>query len=111
MRCGKAIQILVLAAGLGLASGCTSFKTAWEQAATHPAAPDKVLGRWEGNWRSDVNGHNGSLRCVVTQHQDGSYQARFRAIYRKVIGFGYTVKLHGVETNGVFKFDGEANLG
>ena len=102
---------LVLLTGLLLAGGCTTFGHAWAKAAKQPVPADSLLGRWEGTWLSDANGHNGSLRCVVTQRNDGSYRARFHAIYKKVIGFGYTVPIKVAETNGVLRFSGEANLG
>jgi hypothetical protein len=99
-------------AGLLLACGCTTFNHEWVKAEAQPTPGTGVLGRWEGSWSSEVNGHNGNLRCVVTpKHDATSYRARFHAIYRKVIGFGYTVPLHVNETNGVFEFRGDANLG
>lgn len=94
-----------------LTGGCASFSHAWARAAEQPVPPHSLLGCWEGTWLSDANGHNGSLRCVVTQRKEGTYQARFHAIYRKVLGFGYTVPLEVSETNGAFQFSGQANLG
>jgi hypothetical protein len=101
---------VVLLAGLLLAGGCT-FDHAWAKAAEQPIPTTSLLGCWEGTWLSDANGHNGNLRCVVTQKNNVTYKARFHAIYQKVIGFGYTVTLTVAETNGVFRFSGEANLG
>jgi hypothetical protein len=69
-------------------------------------------GRWEGTWRSESNGHSGALRCVLTQKQDGTFAARFHAIYRKFLRFGYTVPLNvAPDSSGVFRFNGDANLG
>jgi L,D-peptidoglycan transpeptidase YkuD (ErfK/YbiS/YcfS/YnhG family) len=101
--------VVLLAAWL--AGGCTSFDHDWEKAGHQPAPPGGLQGRWDGTWLSDANGHDGRLRCIVTQKDDGSYRARFHAIYRKVIGFGYTVPLKVEETNATFHFTGEANLG
>ena len=101
----------LLVSGLLLAGGCTTFSHAWTRAARQAVPADSLLGCWEGTWLSDANGHNGSLRCVVTQKKDGTYNARFRAIYKKVLGFGYSVPLEATETNGVFQFSGQANLG
>jgi hypothetical protein len=100
----------LLLAGL-LAGGCTTFNHAWTEAAKESFATNSLLGCWEGTWLSDANGHNGNLRCVVTLKNDGTYKARFHAIYKKVLGFGYTVTLKAAETNGVFQFSGEADLG
>jgi hypothetical protein len=103
--------LLLLLSILSLGSGCTTFDKAWAQAAHEPLTSNNLLGRWHGTWLSDANGHNGTLRCVVTQKADGTLSARFRAVYRKVIGFGYTVPLQATESNGAFRFTGEANLG
>jgi hypothetical protein len=104
------VSLSILAA-LFLAGGCMTFEHDWAKAAKLSVPPNTLLGRWGGTWQSEANGHNGSLRCVVTQDKDGGYRARFHAIYAKVIGFGYTVPLRVTETNGVFEFNGRANLG
>jgi hypothetical protein len=102
---------LALCCGLFLVGGCRTFNRDWANAEKTPVASRGILGRWEGTWSSEVNGHNGKLRCLVTLKDSGSYKARFHAIYRKVIGFGYTVPLGITETNGVLEFRGKANLG
>jgi hypothetical protein len=103
--------LVVLLALLALFTGCRSFDKAWAKAAEEPVAKTNILGGWSGTWTSEVNGHDGALRCVVTQERDGIFSARFHAVYHKVMGFAYTVPLHTIETNGVFQFSGEANLG
>lgn len=96
---------------LCLTEGCSSFSHAWAKAAVQTASTNSVLGRWAGTWSSDANGHHGELRCIVSARKDGTYNARFHAVYRKVLGFGYTALLKGVETNSAFEFSGQANLG
>lgn len=100
----------VVLAGLLLAGGCTTFNHEWADASNTPVPTNSLLGRWEGTWSSEVNAHNGNLRCLITPNKDGTYNARFHAIYRKVIGFGYAVPLELTETNGAFEFSGHANL-
>ena len=107
MRC----VLVVLFAHLALCSGCRSFDKAWAKAGEEPVTKTSILGRWNGTWTSVVNGHNGALRCLVTQDRNGIFIARFHAVYQKVVGFGYTVPLHATETNGALQFSGEANLG
>lgn len=70
-----------------------------------------MAGRWEGKWISEVHGHNGALRCVITEAADGNHDARFRATYMKLLKFSYTVPLSVVETNGVWRFSGQEDLG
>jgi hypothetical protein len=103
--------LAALVALLLMTVGCKTFSHAWTKATAQPVSTNSVLGRWEGTWNSDANGHNGSLRCVISRKKDGSYGARFHAVYKKVLGFGYSVPLEVTETNGTLRFSGEANLG
>ena len=95
---------------LGGLTGCSTFYRDWEQAATVVPA-DGLAGRWEGTWQSDDSGHHDRLRCLITPQGGGMYAARFHAIYRQTITFGYTVPLRAEATNGGLRFGGEANLG
>ena len=93
-----------------LAAGCSSFSRDWKTTAFGPTA-GLIDGPWEGTWKSDDSGHHDRLRCLIRAEGAGAYQARFRANYRKIIRFSYTVNLVGTETNGLFLFRGEADLG
>jgi hypothetical protein len=92
------------------AGGCTSFDHDWHKA-TSSSSPDDLQGRWQGTWLSDVNGHNGELRCLITKTSDGFYRARFHARYQRVLSFGYTVPLKAEPVTNGFKFSGDADLG
>ena len=92
-------------------AGCSTFHRDWRHAASTSPAPSDITGRWQGSWQSDVNGHHGRLRCLVTREGEGEYHARFHANYLKVFRFGYTVPLSVQEANGAFRFQGEADLG
>lgn len=96
---------------LVLTTGCTTFHRDWRKAAADPLPTDDLYGQWEGKWMSEVNGHNGRLRCLVTKEGQEKYQARFHAKYRRILSFGYTVPLTVSEGGGVFKFEGDADLG
>jgi len=93
-----------------LSCGC-SFSRAWNAAARTPVPANDIQGRWQGTWLSEVNGHTGKLRCIITKQDEGKYQARYHATYRKILGFGYTVTLDATHTNGIYKFSGDADLG
>ena len=99
---------LVLILGL---TGCSSFQRDWKSAAHVPVAAHGIQGRWEGTWLSDRNSHTDQLRCLLTTNGSGLYQARFRAKYRKIFTFSYTVPLQVRETPAQWEFQGEANLG
>lgn len=90
--------------------GCSSFSREWKKAGRNSTTARGLEGRWEGQWVSEVNGHHGSLRCIVRKDED-VYQARFRAKYRKILSFGYTVPLKAEPAENGYRFRGEANLG
>jgi len=108
VRLGKAGVVLI---GIALLCGCSGFNRAWREAGKQPAPRHSMLGRWEGQWLSEVNGHNGALRCIVTETSNGVHHARFRATYLKVLKFSYTVPLTVTESNGVWQFAGQEDLG
>ena len=70
-----------------------------------------LAAQWEGTWSSDADGHHGKLRCRLTPLGPDRYRARYKATYWKLLRFSYAVTLRGQATNGVFRFQGEANLG
>jgi hypothetical protein len=99
-------------AGLALAllCGCSTFNKEWKAATQNP--PGKGIdGAWAGEWRSQKNNHNGSLRCVVSQTSPDTYRAHFRAKFFKIFRYTYVATLHGSESNGVVNLAGEADLG
>jgi hypothetical protein len=91
--------------------GCSSFNRDWKKAAVTSTPASGLNGRWEGTWRSAVNGHNGKLRALITETGPGKYSARFHAKYQKILSFGYTVPLQVAQTDSGFTFRGEADLG
>lgn len=123
-RCGPSPELRTASAGLralalaafvipvaAVLCGCSGFNYAWKQAGEQPAPAGSIQGRWQGRWLSDVNGHNGALRCIVSVNETNGYEARFRATYRKVVRFSYTVPLAVTSSNGVWHFNGQENLG
>jgi hypothetical protein len=102
----------LLATGLMvLLCGCSSFNRKWREAGKRPTPTNAIAGRWEGRWLSHQNGHNGALRCIITESDMGTYEAYFRAAYLKVVRFSYKVPLTVTQSNDVWHFTGEENLG
>jgi len=101
-----------LLTGLVCLAGCSGFHREWRAAARQPAPLADLTGRWEGRWLSEVNGHEGRLRCLISRQSDGACQAYFHAQYAQILSFGYRVKLQ-VATNqaGTYQLAGEADLG
>jgi hypothetical protein len=94
-------------------TGCSTFNREWKAAAVEPIPADTVAGRWEGLWLSDVNGHDGRLRCLVTRAGDKQYQAHYRATYWKCFRFSYraTMQIEKAPGDDAHTFQGEADLG
>src|SRR5258708_1211077 len=99
-----------LAGSLIFGGGCASFDRAWEKAALTPDSTTDFQGRWQGTWTSEVSHHQDSLRCLVTQEQTNTFQARFHAKYRKVFSFSYTVGLYATPGSGAVTFEGDEDL-
>ena len=92
-------------------AGCSGFGREWKNAALRPEPARALAGRWEGHWMSQQNKHNGKLRCIVTVSTNDVHIARFHAKYWRILSFGYTVPLRVQSSNGVYRFEGEADLG
>jgi hypothetical protein len=110
---------------LGLASllllgGCSTFDQDFQGKWPARSADlfSNLLGSWEGSWRSDTNGHEGALRCIITRG-DSAYNARYYATYTWCcipFSFEYTVPMTAVaegerRDGGAWKLRGDAELG
>jgi hypothetical protein len=111
MKAKGVFFVLMVAAGLVGLTGCSSFHKEWKASMKGPAPTDSINGPWIGDWKSDANGHHGSLKCVVTKTSDTTYRAHYRAHFFKIFWYTYAATLNGNETNGVVMMRGEADLG
>ena len=91
--------------------GCSTFNSEWRAAARQSPPPDSIEGAWDGRWKSDHNGHNGSLRAIITKVDDQTYQARFRAKYMTVFSFSQVTRLSASRSEKAYEFAGENDLG
>lgn len=107
----RAIRLFVCLGVAAAFTGCSSFHKEWKAATRQPIPQNSIEGPWAGEWRSDANGHHGSLRCVVTKKSDSTYRAHYRAHFMKVFRYTYAATLHGTEENGMVRLQGEADLG
>lgn len=106
-------QLLSLAILLVVASGCSGFHRNWkaELSKSTTYAPNAFTGAWEGTWLSDVNGHHGRLRALITENPDGTYKAWYHAKYKRILGYAYSVDMDTTELSNGHAFVGEADLG
>ena len=104
----SACWILLFALAL---SGCSTFNREWKAAARTPLPLTDIQGRWDGTWLSDVNGHTGRLRCLLSKAEDRHFQARFKATYWKILRYSYTADLLFEPADGSFKLSGDTDLG
>lgn len=91
----------VLLAVLFSACASPTFNSAYRKSVAAYEAADpkpKVVGPWQGYWKSEVNGHTGKLRAVArpaaatvpVDGVGGRYQFRYHATWAKVLSGGYT---------------------
>ena len=93
-------------------AGCSTFNRDWRRAAAVAPPAGDITGPWKGSWVSQVNGHHGALRSLVARIDDTNYRSRYRATYWRWFRFRYAVDVRVVrDSDGVFKFEGEADLG
>jgi len=109
-RLRKLALVVFLPAILLIGAGCGSFNREWKKNGPKLDGRSGLEGRWEGRWISEVNGHHGRLRCIVSRDSD-VYHARFHAKYMKILSFGYTIPLKAEAASDRHKFRGEADLG
>ncbi|MEP4078300.1 hypothetical protein [Haloferula sp.] len=84
-----------------------------KETAVQPKPPTSVEGAWIGEWKSEVNGHEGPLWCIVhpNDEEPGHYDFRYRAGWGLVHFGDYT---HTVEVapdaSGNLPLEGEMEL-
>lgn len=89
-------------------SGSAAFRKAWKSSACRT---EGIEGRWQGEWVSEVNGHHGELKGVLSKAGAEQYRAVFHATYSKFLRVSYAVNLIGQQENGGVELEGEADLG
>lgn len=104
----RVLMLLVLAGGL---SSCgMGFRKEWDRA--EGMKSDGLNGRWAGTWKSDVNGHTGFLRCVVSEGpKPGTRTFLYRAGWMKVLAMTISTDKAVTRTPQGWEFRGSKDLG
>ena len=109
-RCYLLFFICILASSLSNCS--TGFNQQWHEAAALLPKPNDARGAWVGTWRSEVSGHHGELKAVVTAIPSKSapheFNFRYHATYAKILSGSFTT-IHHVDSRG--KLTGSEDLG
>ena len=103
---------LILLTSVCLTSCGIGFRAEWARAA-RMASTDGLAGRWEGTWLSDVNGHTGTLKCIVPTGGTAESQREFlyRATWMKILAATLSSDTE-VKSNGkAHSFKSEKDLG
>ena len=111
----KSALVVVAIFSAAMLSSCTNFRKVWADEMAKPAQKrGDLTGPWEGTWRSDVNGHNGKLRCIITKQADGAHEFHYWAQWQKVLSGSFRQNYEVTENKGkrgTFHFEGERDLG
>ncbi|MEX0729100.1 MAG: hypothetical protein WD065_22695 [Planctomycetaceae bacterium] len=93
-------------------AGCTAFERDWRASEQFANPCDSFSGRWEGTWKSDVNGHHGKLRALITPtDNERIYNARFKATYAFIIPYQFEIPMTVTTDEDGVHFEGQADLG
>ena len=106
---------LLLPALLGMSCGGIGFEKAWTEAVTEYKSgknPEPVAGPWTGSWRTDTNGHEGKLRCLVSPSETkGDYDFRYHATWFKILRGGYDARFDVSREGNGYAVEGKKDLG
>ena len=109
---GSRLLMVVLAVVACACSGCLcAFERDWRAAQNSPAPADPLAGLWEGTWESHSNGHDGTLRAIITPQGHGCYAAQYQGTFACIVPFVYETTHTATSQSEVTHFAGEEDLG
>ena len=87
------------------------FVRAWEAYRPAVNTATSVQSRWVGEWVSNVSGHHGELKCILTIVRPGELEARFLGTFRRIFRVAYAVHLNAKDIPEGFQLKGQNDLG
>lgn len=107
MNCSPFLRLAFAALLLCLPSCGSAFRQAWKHAPTSQG----IEGKWEGTWLSAVNGHTGTLKCVVTASpKAGEHEFFYRATWKKILSGSYKAVHHVEKKDSTLVFKGDHQM-
>lgn len=103
---------LVSLLALALLTSCSAgFRREWKTALTTGPQPG-VAGAWEGTWMSEVNGHHGRLRAVVSapKNAEGDHDFHYHATWAKILSGAYRAEHRVSPMRGGSSFKGSHQM-
>ena len=76
---------------LPLIAGC--YECRWSAAGKDAIPAGNIAGRWQGTWTSDATGHEGGLRCIISEVAKDSFKADFKATYGWIFTYTYATTM------------------
>jgi hypothetical protein len=93
------------------AASATNSAASKTNGGNSPSLSQQIIGVWEGTWNTTRGeGDSGPLKCTLTGLTNGTYNARFRATYKKILPFVTSVDLHAVQKDGFIEVSGSTKL-
>ena len=102
--------LLLLCVGTFSSCGAIAYRYAWSDFEPEPDGSGMV-GKWEGSWESERDGHSGGLRCMMSREGDDAYVARFYSTYGLFFFFRHEATFRVVSREDGVHFEGEEDLG
>jgi hypothetical protein len=104
-------QFLLSLTVLALCSCSSSFRREWKEALQQPPGSG-VVGAWEGQWKSDSNGHHGRLRCVVSpaKNEQGDHSFHYHATWAGILSGAYRAEHRVVPQKKDATFTGQHDM-
>ncbi len=116
MSVKQAITTLLLIGFCSVLTHCASprFERAWDESVSQPKSYSSPTGPWTGKWNTKTNGHEGGLRCIVSEveNKSGKLQFWYHATWGPGFSAPFKVKYDAVKTgSNHFEIKGSENLG
>jgi len=89
----------------------SAFERAWRTYSPQGNGTPSIHGRWQGEWVSEVSGHHGELKCLLSPITTDQLNAVFLASFLRWLRVGYGVLLEATESGHGFRLKWESDLG